>query len=66
MNNSLGSVNLFNAWNHVAIVCSGTTVKLYINGTAQATTVTSSYNFNDVNQLPTNRYRFHFEAQQTV
>lgn len=45
--NSFGSVNLFNAWNHVAIVRSGTSVKVYINGTALATTRTISYNFND-------------------
>jgi hypothetical protein len=46
-----GSVNLFNAWNHVAIVRSGTTVSVYINGTALATTFTSAYNFNDTTNV---------------
>lgn len=49
--NSFGSVNLFNAWNHVAIVRSGTTVTVYINGTALATTRTISYNFNDTSNV---------------
>lgn len=49
--NSFGSVNLFNAWNHVAIVRSGTTVTIYINGTALATTRTISYNFNDTTNV---------------
>lgn len=49
--NSFGSVNLFNAWNHVAIVRSGTTVTVYINGTALATTRTISYNFNDTTNV---------------
>lgn len=43
----IGSVNLFNAWNHVAITRAGSSVRVFINGTQLGTTLTSSYNFAD-------------------
>jgi len=46
--NTMGSVNLFNAWNHVAITRAGTSVRVFINGTQLGTTLTNSYNFADV------------------
>jgi hypothetical protein len=45
--NIIGSVNLFNAWNHVAITRAGSSVRVFINGTQLGTTLTSSYNFAD-------------------
>ena len=43
--NTMGSVNLFNAWNHVAITRAGTSVRVFINGTQLGTTLTNSYDF---------------------
>jgi hypothetical protein len=43
----IGSVNLFNAWNHVAITRAASNVRVFINGTQLGTTLPSSYDFAD-------------------
>ncbi len=46
--NSLGSAGTYkNVYTHFAIVRSGTTIKVFKNGTQLGSNITSSYNFND-------------------
>jgi hypothetical protein len=44
---SFGSVNLFNAWNHVAITRSSSQTMAFINGTQLGTTFSNGYNHTD-------------------
>lgn len=44
---SFGSVSVEGAWNYFAISRSGTSIRVFLNGTQLGTTLTSSYNFND-------------------
>jgi hypothetical protein len=46
--NSFGSVSVIGTWNFFAITRSGTSVRVFLNGTQIGTTLTSSYNFNDL------------------
>ena len=45
--NSFGNVSSTGAWHHFAITRSGTSVRVFFNGTQIGTTLNSSYNFND-------------------
>ena len=48
--NSIGTVSLKNAWHHVALTRSGTSFKVFIDGTQLGTTKTISTNFNNTTQ----------------
>jgi hypothetical protein len=51
--NSFGSVSSTGAWHHFAITRSGTSVRVFYNGTQLGTTLSSSYNFNDTSNALT-------------
>jgi hypothetical protein len=44
---TMGPVNLFNDWNHVAITREGPNVRVFINGIQLGDTLTNAYNFTD-------------------
>ena len=45
--NGFGTVSVTGAWNYFAITRSGTSIRVFLNGTQIGSTLTSSYNFND-------------------
>lgn len=45
--NNFGIISVTGAWNYFAISRSGTSVRVFLNGTQLGATLTSSYNFND-------------------
>lgn len=50
--NAIGpNLNLANAWNHFAICRSGTSLRIFRNGTQIGTTLSNSTNFNNTNQV---------------
>ncbi len=60
--NSFGSVSVTGAWNYFAITRSGSSVRVFLNGTQIGSTLTSSYNFNDT----TNALTIGTESTQTA
>jgi alpha-tubulin suppressor-like RCC1 family protein/two-component sensor histidine kinase len=46
-----------NSWTHIAIVRSGSTVRMYVNGYQQSTTATLSTQFGDTDTLDIGRYQ---------
>jgi hypothetical protein len=60
--NSFGSVTVTGTWNFFAITRSGTSVRVFLNGNQIGSTLTSSYNFNDI----TNAFTIGNEGSKSV
>ena len=61
-NNITGSLNLLNTWVHFAICRSGSSLRVFRNGTQIGTTISNSNNFNDT----TNAFQIGNETNPTV